>query len=257
MLVPRSRHVCLSLVIAAGCSSSAATPSRRDAAVARAVDARQADATPAPEPVPAPPDSGAPPDAAAGGGGAAPVLELTDPADSMLYAPSMGGSDFTDACMPGQVIIGLRGTSGGMFQGLNTVEAFCGDIAVTGDGPFDVQTTADGLLGPHGMLGPTMYDGSCPPNQVVVGFDGQSGNWIDALTPYCAPVTVSGTPGAYTVDVGTPPAKLTTIVGDTSGGAPFPPVFCPEGKVAVGIAGGSGAAVDRFGLHCASLHVVP
>jgi hypothetical protein len=70
-------------------------------------------------------------------------------------------------------------------------------------------------------------------------------------------VAITGTPGAYTVEVGTPPGKLTTIVGDSAGGAPFPPIFCPEGKVAVGIAGGSGAAVDRFGLHCATLRLVP
>jgi hypothetical protein len=183
-------------------------------------------------------DAGAPP----------PTIAFTD-ASSILYAPGTGGTDFTAPCGGGgQALIGVTGTSGGVV-GLNSVKGACGVIEVTGTPSYQLTTRASATLGPYGPVTPTSHDGSCPANQVVVGFEGGSGSWINYLFIYCASLTITGSAGSYTVAVGAP-TRLPTRLG-TDGATPFAARYCPAGQIAVGMLGGAGSAIDRFGLSCA------
>jgi hypothetical protein len=176
-----------------------------------------------------------------------PTIAFTD-ATSFIYAPGTGGTDFTAPCGGGsQALIGVVGTSGGV-TGLNSVQGTCGVVEATG-ALYQLTTRPSATLGPFGPVKPTMRDGSCPANQVVVGFDGASGSWLNYLYVYCASLTISGSAGSYTVTVGAA-TKLSTRLG-TDGGTPFAADYCPAGQIAVGMLGAAGSAIDRFGLHCA------
>jgi len=87
-----------------------------------------------------------------------------------------------------------------------------------------------------------------PANQVVVGFLGRSGGFIDALNFVCAPFTISGTSPNFTLSIGT--TSNTAAIGGP-GGTPFAEIDCPMGRVAVGNVGRGGADINAFGLRCA------
>jgi hypothetical protein len=178
-----------------------------------------------------------------------PTISFTD-LSSLVYAPGTGGSTaYTGPCFGGsQALTGILATSGGV-TGVNSVQGTCNVIAASGGPSYQLTTGPSSTLGPFGPVGPTSQNGSCPANQVVVGFEGASGSWINSMYVYCAPLTITGAPGGYTVTVGAP-TKVPTRLG-TDGGNPFAAHYCPVGHIGVGILGASGAAIDRFGLYCA------
>ena len=211
----------------------------RDAAAKAAPDAA-ATAIASLDTAPLPPDTTAPaPDAALS-------LVFTEVRSSPGVVPaSPGGKDFSDECETGQVLTGLVVTSGEPdLNGLNSVQGRCALAAVnTGTfttGPGQVQRA-------HGTVGPTRQEGTCPPDQVVVGFEATTGQWIDRMFLYCSALTVDASSRAITVG---PATRLPLPLGPPAPGL-FELVLCEEGKVAVGILGASGLAVDWFALRCA------
>jgi hypothetical protein len=85
---------------------------------------------------------------------------------------------------------------------------------------------------------------------MIVGYRGNSGNYIDSVGFDCAPLVVTGDATAgYTIAVDM--TTLTPIgpLGGTGGGA-FGPYPCDAGQVANGVNGHSGAWFDGFGLTC-------
>lgn len=178
-----------------------------------------------------------------------PVISLIE-SSPIVYTPGTGGSSFAAPCGgAGQALIGVSGTSGGVV-GLNSVQGACGVIEVTGAAPgYQLSTRPSATLGPYGPVRPTTHDGSCPANQVVVGFEGGSGSWINYLFIYCATLTVTGSAGSYAVTVGAP-SRVPSRLGP-EGGTPFAARYCPAGEIAAGILGASGSAIDRFGVYCA------
>ncbi len=186
-----------------------------------------------------------------GGGTGGPTgITLTDPMNSDV-TPGTGGSDFSDSCADGQVLVSFTGTWGGMYMGLESLQASCATIGVSSSAPYQVTLTPGGsVLGPHGQESPQTIDGVCPDGQVVTGFEGRSGDWIDQLTFYCSPLTITENAGTFTLDVGAG-APIATAVGPETGN-PFSSISCPTGKIAVGLVGRSGAAIDAIGLACAT-----
>jgi hypothetical protein len=165
--------------------------------------------------------------------------------------PGQGGSEFTTVCADGEVLVSFTGTWGGTYMGLESLQATCGAIGVSAAAPYQVTLMPGGTtLGPYGQVSPEMADGACPDGQVVVGFEGRSGDWVDQLLFYCAPLTITENAGSYTLEVGTG-APIMTAVGPGTG-TPFSSMSCDPGKIAVGIFGRSGAAVDAIGLQCAT-----
>jgi len=218
-----------------------------DVAADASADLAQPDAPPPPVDAPPPPVD-AMPDLAADVGPPLPVIAFTD-SSSIIHAPGTGGTAFDAPCGgASQALIGLFGTSGGVV-GLNSVQGNCGVIEVAGTVSYQLTTRASATLGPFGPVRPTSHDGSCPANEVIVGFEGGSGSWINYLHVYCAGLSITGSAGNYTVTVGAP-FKVATRLGPV-GGTPFPARYCPAGQIATGILGAAGSAIDRFGLHCA------
>jgi hypothetical protein len=186
-----------------------------------------------------------------GGGTGAPTrIDLQDPTNSQT-TPGSGGSEFTDACQPGQVLVSFTGTWGGTYMGLESLQGTCATIGISASAPYQVTLTANGsTLGPYGEVSPQTLDGPCPDGQVVVGFEGRSGDWVDQLTFHCAPLTITDMGGSYKVEVGAANPISMPIGPDT--GSPFSSIDCDAGKIAVGIVGRSGAAIDAIGLTCAT-----
>jgi hypothetical protein len=138
---------------------------------------------------------------------------------------------------------------------LRGFQAICGTLKVSGTGPYAVQTTrAETLPAPGLGMGSTMQSRLCATDQVVVGFGGQSGGYIDQLDFICAPLAIGGSSPTFTLSVGAPSAPLGRLGGPS--GRPFAAIHCGANQVAVGDAGRAGQFVDAFGLLCATPSLV-
>jgi hypothetical protein len=113
--------------------------------------------------------------------------------------------------------------------------------------PYAISVSSGATLPLHGLKGQILWASTCPPNQVVVGFGGRSGLYVDQLLLRCAPLVVNGPP--YTIARGT----ITALppVGGT-GGQPFPTTDCSAGQVATVSRILAGDYIDAFGLSCST-----
>ena len=94
---------------------------------------------------------------------------------------------------------------------------------------------------------------TCPADQVVVGFDGRVGMYIDQLIFRCATLTISEDRGAYALSIGQP-VSIDPIGG--MGGMIGPQINCATGTLGIGTVVRAGFAIDAFGLACAKPSVV-
>jgi hypothetical protein len=199
-----------------------------------------------------------------GGAGGAPVVEAGPPAaptavsigtqttPSEVRAPGVGGTTYSDLCPANQVLIGFKGTvdaAGGQTY-LRSVQGICGTLTVTGSGTYAVAVTQAGQLPVRQSASAVAQSVNCGANQVIVGFGGRSGGFIDALRFRCAPLTIGGASPNYTLALGS--IVTTGIIGGATGGSDFADIDCASGMVAVGQAPHAGAAIDAFGLVCAT-----
>jgi hypothetical protein len=168
-----------------------------------------------------------------------------------LEAPSTGTA-FSERCRTNEVLIGYRGTVDpptSQINYLRNFEAVCGTLSITGTTTYRVATTQAEALTTQGTdTGSIIQTALCPTNQVVVGFGGRDGSFIDALTFSCAPLTISGTSPNFTLSIGA--ATDTSAIGGP-GGLPFTAVECPANTIAVGHAGRADGDIEGFGLLCA------
>jgi hypothetical protein len=167
-------------------------------------------------------------------------------------APSVGGGAFSQTCATNEVLIGYTGTVDAPDASTNYLRSFqaiCGSLSITGTTTFSVRTTQAEPLPVRGMASVTAQTRMCAANQVIVGFGGRSGGYIDQLAFVCAPLTISGTSPNFTLSIG----AQTTLTGlGGPGGSPFTAMPCPGGMVAVGDEGRDGQAIDSFGLLCST-----
>jgi hypothetical protein len=185
-------------------------------------------------------------------GGCGPALKLVFAGATDTPVRGYAGPEATvvqDACPSRSVLIGFN-TSASDQSGATVVsrlQAVCGvPTIVNGDGTVLVSAGAT-LISRGDPSGPTTAS-VCPPNQVVVGFDGHSVALLDQLSLRCAPLSVVG----QTVVVG-PPTNLPAVGGD--GGTPFARTDCAPGAVAVGSNIAVRPALSAFGLTCATVSV--
>jgi hypothetical protein len=87
----------------------------------------------------------------------------------------------------------------------------------------------------------------------MVGFIARAGAYIDQVAFRCAPLRISAEGGTYSLSLG---EATTTLPVGGDGGNLFPPIDCPAGAIATGTAMRSGAAIDAFGLVCATPSLV-
>jgi hypothetical protein len=169
--------------------------------------------------------------------------------------PSAGGSPFTDGCPQNDVLIGFQGTMDSSVDSANpwlkSLTGLCGTPMLTGTGPFTVTITPSTSLptrgGPSDLMLP---DAKCPDNQVIIGYSGNSGAYIDNVAFSCAPLTVTGdATNGYVIGIDMNNVTTVGPIGGT-GGSPFGLQSCDPGQVADGTNVHSGAWFDGFGLTC-------
>jgi len=203
----------------------------------------------------------------AAGGGPGPVLHPTGIAVVGMNPtnephPGMGDPHADPCTAPDEVLIGFDGSMDtGADAGpitacdlvgncwLKSATGHCGKLALVGSGPFTVTITAAEDLPLRGSTGNLpLTPARCAQDQMIVGFTGRAGNYIDQVSFYCAPVTVVGdSTNGYTVVVGS-----STLVGPLggNGGNGFGDNLCAQGEAASGTNLHSGAWFDGFGLNC-------
>jgi hypothetical protein len=169
--------------------------------------------------------------------------------------PSAGGMQFTDLCQPNEVLMGFDGTMDAnmdsQFPWLKSLTPRCGTLTLMGTGPFSIGVTKAEQLQERGGHSDLVFPtATCPSNQVIVGFSGRAGGYIDNVGFSCAPLLVTGdATNGYTITIDT--ANATTIgpLGGT-GGNDFGLVPCPDGQVSNGVNVYSGSWFDGFSLTC-------
>jgi hypothetical protein len=177
-----------------------------------------------------------------------------------LQAPSGGGTAFDQNCMTNEVVIGFTGTvdpPDASTNWLRNFQAICGSLSVSATTPFLVRTTQAETLPPPPPstgIGSTTQTRLCATNQMVIGFTGRSGGFIDEFSFICAPLNIGGASPTFTLSIGTPSAPLTPLGGP--GGSPFNAINCPANQVAVGDTGRAGGFIDAFGLRCSTPSLV-
>lgn len=196
----------------------------------------------------------------AGSGGAAPSvkptgLTLGTETVDVVREPGSGGTAFSERCPDNQVVIGFNGTAeapGGKLY-VRSVQAICGVLSLSASKPWQVLVTDADTLPLHDIDFPQKQSAKCPANQVMTGFGGRSGLWMDSVDVRCAKLTILGDSPSFLLVVATPATAGT--IGGASGG-PFDPLECDAGSVAVGQVGDtiySGDVLGKFGVHCATV----
>jgi hypothetical protein len=164
------------------------------------------------------------------------------------------GNSHSQLCPAQQALTGYRGTVGMTSNALIVVslQAECGALVVNGSNPYTVAIgTRSRLINRGGSAGSTAFTAICPGNQVLSGFSGRSGDFLDQLQLHCVPLTIDGATLAVTAGPSTPlPAS-----GGPGGLAFQSP--CPVGQVARGQLIGDGDGIDELAFQCGILSVVP
>ena len=155
-----------------------------------------------------------------------------------------GGDAFDDECPSGEVLIGIRGATGGW---LHQIRGVCGVLALVDPGAIALSVTESSLMPIRGQLGGQAYDATCPAGSAVVGFDGRAGSLVDQIELRCAPLFLADDGVDLSIGFGGP-NDLAPVGGN--GGQPFPQADCPAGEVATIANIRAGDSIDAFGVTC-------
>ncbi|MEA2700338.1 MAG: hypothetical protein QOI66_4609, partial [Myxococcales bacterium] len=174
---------------------------------------------------------------------------------TMLVGNAAGGTQYQDDCPAGQALIGFSGNALGPSTTLDTVNrqiaARCGVVQIVGT---TVTIKPGATLPVRGMAGTMAWTRTCPADQVVVGFSGRSGSYVDQLVLICAPLTAaSSAVGAALMPGGT--TSLTAIGGN--GGSAFAAIKCATGQVGAGSLVREGDFMDAFSIVCSKATIAP
>jgi hypothetical protein len=240
--------VLLSLGALCGCGRLGYDPLLSDGGVGAAdADLTTVDAL-VPDVVP-PPDAAIVADAATSCSGTGTLacpkgVTFADPSGTLQVGGS-GGAAFDEACPAGQVLVGYAGAQAGQGY-IGRLQATCGLVQIS-SATLAVTLAPGAALLQHGNANGMPWTITCPTDQMIVGFAGRSGLYVDQLAFKCAPLIISGQPGSYTIA----PGNITNLaaVGGTGGG-PFPEQFCADGRVGTAHFGREGLDLDAFGVLC-------
>lgn len=169
------------------------------------------------------------------------------------------GTLYAERCPDDQVLIGFQGTvdAPGGATYLRSAQAICGALSVTSSPPYEVKVIEAEALPMREIASAQFEAARCPVNQVMIGFAGRSGLWMDSVDVRCAPLSILGVAPTYLLVSGTPATAGT--IGGATGGSPFDPMECEAGQVAVGQVVRtiySGQLLGAFGVQCAKLELV-
>ncbi|WP_433933789.1 hypothetical protein AB3662_05155 [Sorangium cellulosum] len=177
-------------------------------------------------------------------------VEVADQGYTELRGRAGTTDPVMDRCPGSQVILGIRGALGTLGESFihGQIQAQCGHLELTGDGSYTISTTPGDSTPVQGSFGAEPWEIMCPENEVVVGFSGWAGSYVDLLFIACAPLLVTGPPGDLRVEIG-PVTWPDGVGGD--GGSEFPDTFCGASQVSnllqTFVVGGP---IANFGLGC-------
>lgn len=231
--------VCMSLLVSCVFDESGATIPQSGSS-----DASVADASAAVDAASSTPDGAPVPDA-----NDIPILSFQRTGDTPQEGGG-GGAPHEDICPTGQLMTGLAGSNDGGDEYIGQISAQCSAATLSpdGSGGFDIELATGQQLPARGDGGGSSWIRDCDAGDVMVGFDGRAGAYLDRLFVRCASLTVSGAPEALTFTTGNP-YELTLVGG--GGGSPFPHRDCPDGEVVTTTRIRAGSFVDAFGVGCA------
>jgi hypothetical protein len=161
-----------------------------------------------------------------------PTVGLSGEFDTALHPVHAEGTLYRDGCPAGQAIMGfvlqVPTDGSGAAAGVYRVDPICArpTVSAAAGGGWTVGWTRGNVVTGHGIAGALTVEYACPANQVIVGYSGRSGDYLDQMSISCAPVTIAAN---RSVTVG-PIVDSSNHVGGT-GGSPFGPVYCPTGQV--------------------------
>jgi hypothetical protein len=181
------------------------------------------------------------------------------PMSTAQRSPSPGGNPFLDMCAANEVIVGFTGTVDevdGSVSYLRSFRAECSALSIAAESNMSYRVTLvpAETLPVRGLSGAVTQTRRCGANEMVVGYGGRSGLYIDQISILCAPLLVSGSAPNFTLSTGPAGGSSNGIGGP--GGEAFDTTACPVGQIAVGDQGRAGAAIDAFGLLCATPSLV-
>ncbi|MFK7930238.1 MAG: hypothetical protein AB8H79_18770, partial [Myxococcota bacterium] len=168
---------------------------------------------------------------------------------------SMSGTTYNEDCGADEFVVGITADltkTGGYFSSLGSRCAPL-DVSCTGTNcAVSTGSITSGTL--RGGTGTVKVDQDCDDGEVVVGFSGRKGWYLDQLTLRCAAVDVTYDGSEFQVGIGA--AAAISAVGGT-GGNPFSSTSCATDSVATRavISAASGQA-DGYGLGCQELALV-
>jgi hypothetical protein len=171
-------------------------------------------------------------------------VAFVDPS-ATLQVGGTGGTGYAEACPVGQVIVGY---DGGLYLPdgyIGEIRATCGTVKLVA-ATLAVTISPGATLTLRGGTADATWSSHCPSNQMVVGFAGRSGLFVDQVALKCAPLIVSGTSGNYSIAIG----AVTTLPGVGGNGGTAFDQPCPGGRVATADSGREGVVMDAFGLLC-------
>jgi hypothetical protein len=162
-----------------------------------------------------------------------------------------GGNPYTDTCPMGQVVIGYRGDmlapDSGLIVVVSRIQTLCGAIVVDETAADPVSITPGFALPERGRYAGPSWSESCAGNEVVVGFSGRTGQYVDQLAFQCGHWVLSNADGGPVLTMNATDS-LPAVGGD--GGSPIPLAACPTGQMAIGSALRAGFWLDAFSLQC-------
>jgi hypothetical protein len=152
-----------------------------------------------------------------------------------------GGGSFRTACGPHGFLAGIRGRTG---DWIDAIEAVC----VRYDGASESAGPASPSGDVYGGNGGGSRTALCPAGMVVHGWeiaslDNGGQVLVQYIRPSCRPLPVRP---------GNPPTAIGAFFGGNGAtdGSRTRAFSCPDGQLAVGLHGASGAYLDRVGLVC-------
>ncbi len=97
--------------------------------------------------------------------------------------------------------------------------------------------------------GGVQFNDTCPPGQVIRGFFGRAGAYVDSVGIHCGELRLSRSGTSYSVTVR---AAVNRPAGGGGGGYTLD---CPAGYAVSGIRGRAGNVIDRVGIVCRQVRV--
>lgn len=187
------------------------------------------------------------------------ALTMSEATTNVAREPNAGGTEYLERCPENEVLIGFHGTVDALDAPdgetyLRSAQAICGSLSIGATEPWAITVTETETLTMHEIASTEAQTARCPANQVMVGFAGRSGLWMDSVDVRCAPLTILGMSPSFLLVAGT--ASKAATIGGATGGSPFDPLECAAGSVAVGQlirTIQNGVVLGAFGVQCAAI----